>query len=31
MGELGGFMHFFISLQDPALFYILKKQRKENT
>lgn len=29
MGELGRFIQLFISLQDPALFYILKKQRKE--
>lgn len=31
MGELGRFIHYFISLQDPAFFFMLKKQRKENT
>lgn len=29
MGELGRFMHYFISLQDPAFFFILEKKRKE--
>lgn len=29
MGELGRFMHYFISLHVHAFFFILRKKRKE--